>query len=207
MNRKFHSISRRIVKCHTFRCTARHSSSSEKLTHLDDEGRVRMVDVSDKVATKRTARAKATVELGESVYKVVESSMCSGKWKKGDILTVAEIAGVQAAKSTSNMIPLCHQVPLSHVSVSVEPRSPAFIDIQATASTTAATGVEMEALSAASVAALTVYDMCKAAGKGIVIRDIHLLEKTGGRSGNFRANLKPNDHPLSTSTEDKSKAS
>lgn len=157
------------------------------LTHLDEKGRARMVDVSDKPATKRTARATATVNLGVSTYDTVAASVQGeAAWKKGDIFTVAEIAGIQAAKSTFNVIPLCHPVPLSHVSVNLQLQPPACVTIDSVAVTTAPTGVEMEALTAASVAALTVYDMCKAAGKGIVISDVRLVEKTGGRSGGYR---------------------
>lgn len=146
-----------------------------------------MVDISEKPITRRTARAIATVELGENVYKKVAATVEDGKdWKKGDILTVAELAGIQAAKQTSTLIPLCHSIHLSHISVKARLCTPDKIKIEATAITASGTGVEMEALTAASVAALTVYDMCKAAGKGIVICGIRLEEKTGGQSGDFR---------------------
>lgn len=145
-----------------------------------------MVDISEKPVTKRTARASAIVELGDDIYDKVSATMEGDKeWKKGDILTVAELAGIQAAKQTSTIIPLCHSVQLSHVGVKANLCPPNRIEIKASAVTTSGTGVEMEAMTAASAAALTVYDMCKAAGKGIVIREIRLDLKTGGRSGDF----------------------
>ena len=150
-----------------------------KLTHFDDSGEARMVDVSGKGATQRTARAHAFVKMNADVLASLPSN------PKGDPLAVARIAGIQAAKRTADLIPLCHSLPLSHADVAtmVEPDG---IRIIATATTTAQTGVEMEALTAASVAALTIYDMTKALDKRIEIQDIWLLEKTGGKSGDFR---------------------
>lgn len=168
------------------------SSTVTSLTHLDNKGRARMVDISEKSVTKRTARATAIVELGDEIYNKVSATMEGDKeWKKGDILTVAELAGIQAAKQTSTIIPLCHSVQLSHVGVTANLCPPDRIEIKASAITASGTGVEMEAMTAASAAALTVYDMCKAAGKGIVIREIRLDMKTGGRSGDFNRESAP----------------
>jgi len=143
-----------------------------------------MVDVSDKAATKRTAKAHAFVAVRPEVLEQLPRN------PKGNPLEIARIAGVMGAKKTSELIPLCHPLPLSHadVDVTVEPDG---IRIVATASTTAETGVEMEALTAATVAALTIYDMLKALDKSIEIRDVHLLEKTGGKSGDYRRGTKP----------------
>lgn len=157
---------------------------SEKLslTHVDQDGRARMVDVGDKKATRRTARAQAVVCLGGRLVEMLKSGE---GWRKGNPLEAARIAGVMAAKRTSELIPLCHSVPLDLVDVRIS-----FADdklyIETLVHTRHVTGVEMEALSAASVAALTVYDMCKAVDKGIVIETIRLLEKTGGKSGDWR---------------------
>lgn len=155
-----------------------------KLSHYDDSGAARMVDVSEKSATKRTARAHAFVRLSEEVLRSLPDN------PKGDPLEVARIAGIQAAKRTSDLIPMCHPLPLTHAGVDLE-TTPAGIRIRATAATTGPTGVEMEALTAASVAALTVYDMCKALDKSIEITDVRLDEKTGGKSGDYRRNTKP----------------
>jgi cyclic pyranopterin monophosphate synthase len=150
-----------------------------ELSHFDDSGQPRMVDVSAKGVTKRTARAHAFVRMSAEVLASLPSN------PKGDPLVVARIAGIQAAKRTSELIPLCHLLPLSHadVAIMVEPDG---VRVIASAATTAQTGVEMEALTAASVAALTIYDMTKALDKRIEIQDIYLLEKTGGKSGDFR---------------------
>ncbi len=150
-----------------------------KLSHFDDSGQPRMVDVSSKGTTKRTARAHAFVHMSAEVLAALPSN------PKGDPLAVARVAGILAAKRTAELIPLCHSLPLSHadVAIMVEPDG---IRVIASASTTAQTGVEMEALTAVSVAALTIYDMTKALDKRIEIQDIYLLEKTGGKSGDFR---------------------
>jgi cyclic pyranopterin phosphate synthase len=151
----------------------------KKLSHYDRAGSPRMVDVSAKTETRRTARAHAFVRIAPAVLgKLPENP-------KGNPLEIARIAGIGAAKRTSELIPLCHPLMLSHadVDITVEPRG---VRIVSTASTTAQTGVEMEALTAASVAALTVYDMMKALDKSIEIQDLYLLEKTGGKSGDFR---------------------
>lgn len=153
--------------------------SKLKLSHYDAAGSPRMVDVSGKQASKRTARAHAFVAVRPEVLAQLPSN------PKGSPFEIARIAGIMAAKKTSELIPLCHPLPLSHADVEAIPE-PDGIRIVATASTTAETGVEMEALTAATVAALTVYDMLKALDKSIEIRDIYLLEKTGGKSGDYR---------------------
>lgn len=137
-----------------------------------------MVDVSSKTASRREAEASALVELSAEVLAAIPSN------PKGNPLEVARFAGIQAAKRTSELIPLCHPLPLSYVDVSATITSHG-VEIRATAATTGPTGVEMEALTAASVAALTIYDMCKALDKGIVIRNIQLERKSGGKSGDF----------------------
>ena len=150
-----------------------------QLSHFDSAGQPRMVDVTEKSETRRTARAHAFVSMNPQVIAALENN------PKGDPLVVARIAGVMAAKRTSDLIPFCHPLALTHAAVdlTVEPRG---IRVIASVATTAPTGVEMEALTAASVAALTVYDMTKALDKSIEITEIHLLEKTGGKSGDFR---------------------
>jgi cyclic pyranopterin phosphate synthase len=150
-----------------------------KLSHYDAAGQARMVDVSAKQATKRTATASAFVELSAAVLAALPAN------PKGNPLEVARIAGIQAAKRTSELIPMCHPLPLSHVEVEVDVVAEG-VRIQATAATTGQTGVEMEALTAATIAALTVYDMTKALDKSIVIRSIQLDRKTGGKSGDYK---------------------
>ena len=152
-----------------------------RLTHADEAGRVRMVDVSDKPATKRVAVARGFVRVNETALSLVTS----GAVAKGDPLQTARIAGIMAAKRTPDLIPLCHSVALSAVQVTVEVVADG-IAIEATATTTGPTGVEMEALTAVSVAALTVYDMLKAADRGMTIEQVALVEKSGGRSGHWR---------------------
>src|SRR3982751_3523615 len=152
---------------------------SEKLTHYNDAGQVSMVNVGSKDITERTATARAFVAMSANVLAALPSN------PKGDPLEVARIAGIMAAKRTSDLIPLCHQLPLSHVAIQFKVRTEG-IEVLATAATVARTGVEMEAMTAASVAALTIYDMTKALDKGIEIRSVHLLEKTGGKSGTYR---------------------
>jgi cyclic pyranopterin phosphate synthase len=151
----------------------------KKLSHYDTAGAARMVDVSAKSSTKRTARAHAFVRIRPSVLRQLPHN------PKGNPLEIARIAGISAAKKTSELIPLCHPLALTHadVEVTVQARG---VRVIATASTTAQTGVEMEALTAAAVAALTVYDMTKALDKSIEIQDVYLLEKTGGKSGDYR---------------------
>lgn len=151
----------------------------KKLSHYDSAGRARMVDVSGKKVTKREAVASAFVALSKDVLRALPEN------PKGDPLEVARIAGILAAKRTSELIPMCHPVPLAHVDVDLTVCENG-VAIHATATTASVTGVEMEALTAASVAALTVYDMCKALDKGIEIREVRLERKSGGKSGNYR---------------------
>lgn len=149
-----------------------------KLSHFDDAGQARMVDVSGKAATRREAVARAFVALTDEVLAALPEN------PKGNPLEVARFAGIQAAKKTAELIPMCHPLPLSFVDVRAEVVAGG-VEIEATAATTAGTGVEMEALTAASVAALTVYDMCKALDKGIRIERVELVRKSGGKSGGF----------------------
>ena len=151
----------------------------KRLSHYDSAGRATMVDVSAKTETRRTARAHAFVKMRSAVLRQL------GDNPKGDPLEVARLAGIMAAKRTSELIPMCHPIGLAHSDVEASIVRGG-IRILATATTTAPTGVEMEALTAATVAALTVYDMTKALDKGIEIQDVYLLEKTGGRSGDWR---------------------
>lgn len=159
-------------------------------SHLDDSGNARMVDVSGKEATKRRAVARATVLTTSAVA----AAIADGSMKKGDVLGVARVAGIQAAKRTSDLVPLCHPLPITSVSVDLsvepapagQPAGTAAIRIEVAVETVGQTGVEMEALTAASVAALTVYDMCKSADKSMTITDVALWEKSGGRSGDYR---------------------
>jgi cyclic pyranopterin phosphate synthase len=151
-----------------------------KLTHIDAEGRARMVDVSDKAATAREAVAEGFISMAAETLALA----ISGQAKKGDVRAVAEIAGIMAAKRTSDLIPLCHPLALSKVEVSVEPAEGG-MKVQARVKTTGPTGVEMEALTAVSVACLTLYDMLKAADKAMTIETVRLVSKTGGKSGDF----------------------
>jgi cyclic pyranopterin phosphate synthase len=152
---------------------------SEKLSHYDEVGRAHMVDVSAKAATRREAVAEAFVELNEKVVNALPEN------PKGNPLEVARFAGIQAAKQTAALIPMCHPLPLSFVDVEATVVAGG-VQIRATAATTAGTGVEMEAMVAASIAALTVYDMTKALDKGIRIREVALVSKSGGKSGEWR---------------------
>jgi len=151
----------------------------KKLSHFDSAGSPRMVDVSSKPETRRTARAQAFVRISPDVLAKLPRN------PKGNPLEIARIAGIAAAKKTSELIPLCHPLMLSHADVEVRVEKEG-VRITAAAATTGPTGVEMEALTAAAVAALTVYDMTKALDKSISIEDLYLLEKTGGKSGDFR---------------------
>lgn len=155
-----------------------------KLTHLDENGNAVMVDVSDKGETERSATARGSVEMRPETMALIES----GGVKKGDVLSIARLAGIMGAKRTPDLIPLCH--PLNLTSVRVEltcDRARNAVDIVATCKLTGRTGVEMEALSAVSIAALTVYDMCKAVDRGMRIGDIRLTRKAGGKSGLYEA--------------------
>jgi cyclic pyranopterin phosphate synthase len=153
-----------------------------RLSHVDARGRVRMVDVSEKPVTAREAVARGRVMMSRDALRLVRS----GAIRKGDPLQTARLAGIMAAKRTAGLIPLCHPLPLSHVDVELRERPDGY-EIEARARTTAQTGVEMEALTAVAVAALTVYDMVKAVDKAMVIGEIRLVEKRGGRSGEYRA--------------------
>ncbi|MGQ3027552.1 MAG: cyclic pyranopterin monophosphate synthase MoaC [Ferrovibrionaceae bacterium] len=157
-------------------------SDERRLTHFDDAGRAAMVDVSAKPATTRTAEARARVLMQPETLKLIEN----GTAAKGDVLGVARLAGIMAAKRTADLIPLCHPLAIAKVAVDLEPnRADSAVDIVATVKLTGQTGVEMEALTAASVAALTVYDMVKAVDRGMRITDIRVTRKAGGKSGDF----------------------
>jgi cyclic pyranopterin phosphate synthase len=153
-------------------------SAPPRLSHYDDSGQAGMVDVSGKQATRRTATASAFVELSRAVIKALPQN------PKGNPLEVARFAGIQAAKRTSELIPMCHPLPLTHADVQAVIEGNG-VSITATVATVGVTGVEMEALTAASVAALTIYDMTKALDKAIVIRNVQLESKTGGKSGDY----------------------
>jgi cyclic pyranopterin phosphate synthase len=154
-----------------------------KLSHVDTDGDAHMVDVTGKAETERYAKAKARVLMSADLLKQLQENTL----KKGDALSVARIAGIMAAKKTSDLIPLCHTLPLTHVAVDVKiVEDPPSVEITSEARTHYKTGVEMEALTAASVAALTIYDMGKAVDKGMVIEGIHLVEKSGGKSGTWK---------------------
>jgi cyclic pyranopterin monophosphate synthase len=155
-----------------------------EFTHFNEEGRAKMVDVSDKPETVRTALAQSSIRLNKEIYeKITNQTM-----KKGDVLAVAQVAAVMACKKTWDIIPMCHPIPLTGIDLSFswEPKEEDYIlHIYSTVKTKGNTGVEMEALTAASVCALTVYDMCKAVDKGMVIGPTYLVEKTGGKNGDF----------------------
>jgi cyclic pyranopterin phosphate synthase len=157
---------------------------SRKLTHFDDSGNAHMVDVGAKGETERVAVARASVTMQAATLKLIAAK----KAAKGDVLAVAQLAGIMAAKRTPELIPLCHPLSLSSVDVklSLDKKRNA-VDIEATCKLKGRTGVEMEALTAASVAALTVYDMCKSVDRGMVISEVKLLHKSGGKSGTFNA--------------------
>jgi cyclic pyranopterin phosphate synthase len=153
------------------------------LTHLDDQGAARMVDIGDKAVTARVAVARAVVTMQPHTFTLLQQ----GAHKKGDVLAVARIAGIQAAKKCADLIPLCHPLMLTSVEVNFDLAPEAHrVDIEATCKVTGKTGVEMEALTAASVAALTIYDMCKAVDRGMEIHGITVLRKEGGKSGAWR---------------------
>lgn len=153
------------------------------LTHLDAQGRATMVDVTEKLPTTREAVAEARVRMLPATLQLI----VAGGHPKGDVFAVARIAGIQAAKKTSELIPLCHPLMLTSVKVELEAWGEDGVRIQARCKLAGQTGVEMEALTAASVAALTIYDMCKAVDRGMLIESVRLLEKSGGASGDFRA--------------------
>lgn len=158
------------------------------LTHIDGRGKARMVDVTAKDVTERVAVAKGRVLMKKETLDLV----LANEMKKGDVLGVARVAGIMAAKRTGELIPLCHPLNVTSVEVEFEPvMDPPGVDITATAKVASKTGVEMEALTAASVAALTVYDMCKAVDKGMALTDIRLVKKTGGKSGDYTREGEP----------------
>jgi cyclic pyranopterin phosphate synthase len=153
-----------------------------KLSHVDTQGRARMVNVSNKAITVREAVASGTVRMKTEVLRLI----VTGQMPKGDVLAVARVAGIMAAKKTPDLIPLCHPLPITSVSIEFTPyQDQGTINIEARVKVEGKTGVEMEALTAVSVAALTIYDMCKAVDKSIAISDICLLKKTGGKSGTY----------------------
>ena len=155
-----------------------------KLTHFDNAGQAHMVDVGDKAHTHRIAIASGKITMLPDTFKMVQK----GSHKKGDVLGIARIAGIQASKKTSDLIPLCHPIALTHVSLQFDlNEKTSSIHCQVRAETTGPTGVEMEALTAVQVALLTIYDMCKAVDRGMVMGDIKLLEKSGGKSGEWKA--------------------
>jgi cyclic pyranopterin phosphate synthase len=151
-----------------------------QFSHIDDEGRVRMVDTSDKVTTTRHAVASARVLMAPETVRAIREH----KTPKGDPLETARVAGIMAAKRTADLIPLCHPLPLTHVDVQARIEEDG-VYLESSVSTNAQTGVEMEALTAVAIAALTIYDMCKAIDKGITISDMRLESKTGGKSGDY----------------------
>ncbi|MCZ8279618.1 MAG: cyclic pyranopterin monophosphate synthase MoaC [Acetobacteraceae bacterium] len=155
--------------------------TAPRLTHFDAAGRAAMVDVSPKAETARTATARGRIVMAPATLALIKE----GRAGKGDVLGVARLAGIMAAKRTSDLIPLCHPLMISKVSVDLEPEGDDAIVIEATVSLTGKTGVEMEALTAVSIAALTVYDMVKATDRGMRIEDIRLVHKAGGKSGEF----------------------
>jgi cyclic pyranopterin monophosphate synthase len=154
---------------------------ADQLTHFDDQGASRMVDVGDKPVTARMARASARVRMAEATLQLVQS----GTAKKGNVLEVARLAGIMAAKRTDELIPLCHSLPLDAVEIAFDFPDSQTVAISATVRVTARTGVEMEAMVAASIAAITIYDMCKGVDRAMQIEQVRLEEKSGGRSGHF----------------------
>lgn len=158
------------------------TDSLSRSNHFDDQGAARMVDVGEKSITSRVATAQGFVRMQASTLQTI----ASGQSRKGDVLQIARIAGIQGAKQTSQWIPLCHPLPLDAVEVGFQMIEPDRLQIQASVKVTARTGVEMEALTAVSAAALTVYDMCKSIDRSMTIESIELLSKSGGRSGDYR---------------------
>jgi len=154
-----------------------------KLTHTDNEGKAKMVDVSEKGTTKRIAKSHCKVLLSKEALEAIKQN----KIQKGDVLAVARVAGIMAAKKTSELIPLCHNIPIDSIDIDFVIDEKQFvIEILAKAITTGKTGIEMESLTAAAIAALTIYDMCKAIDKSMMITDVELIYKSGGKSGIYR---------------------
>ena len=155
-----------------------------ELTHFNEQGRAKMVDVTDKAITHRTAVAAGEIHMALETLEKIKA----GTMKKGDVLAVAQVAGIQAAKHNWELIPMCHSLPLTGIDITFAlSDEPCMVEIRAAVTCTGVTGVEMEALTAVSVAALTIYDMCKAVQKDMRIENIRLLEKSGGKSGDYRA--------------------
>lgn len=152
-----------------------------ELTHLNERGEAAMVDISNKPSTHRIAEAYAAVKMKASTLELI----LSGEVPKGDVLACARIAGIMAAKRTSDLIPLCHPIKMTHINVDIKPKLPDVLEITTRTSCEGSTGVEIEALCAASIAALTIYDMCKAVDRGMEIINVHLLKKSGGQSGDY----------------------
>ncbi|MFD0697570.1 cyclic pyranopterin monophosphate synthase MoaC [Paenibacillus sp. GCM10027628] len=157
-------------------------NDSPQLTHFNEQGRARMVDISEKTETKRTATARSILIMNNETLDLIKQ----GKMKKGDVLAVAQVAGIMAAKKTSDWIPMCHPIALTGIDIQFSDNGINELYIEATVRTTGLTGVEMEALTAVSAAALTVYDMCKAVQKDMVISSTMLMTKTGGKNGDFQ---------------------
>ena len=155
-----------------------------ELTHIDEKGHVRMVDVGEKAISAREAKAQAIVKMNPETLTLI----CEGKMTKGDVFSCARIAGIMASKKTHELIPMCHNLPIDSVELDIKPMGNDRVYITAVARCNYKTGIEMEALTAATVAALTIYDMCKAVDKKMEISEIFLLEKTGGKSGHFLRN-------------------
>lgn len=153
-----------------------------ELTHFNNEGRAKMVDVSDKKETKRTAIARGSLKMKPETLQLINQR----KIDKGDVLGVAQVAGIMAAKKTADLIPMCHPIPVTGIDLSFKEKGEETIIVEATVKTTNVTGVEMEALTAVSIALLTIYDMCKAVDKEMVLGEIYLVTKTGGKSGDFQ---------------------
>lgn len=157
----------------------------DSFTHFNEQGRAKMVDISDKEQTVRTAVAKSSIQVNKAIYEGIQQ----GTMKKGDVLAVAQVAGIMAAKNTSQWIPMCHPLSLSGVDIHFEwnvDHDLYTLAIEVTVKTKGSTGVEMEALTSVSATALTIYDMCKAVDKGMMIGETYLLEKTGGKNGDFK---------------------
>lgn len=152
-----------------------------ELTHFNNEGRARMVDVSDKYITKRVAIARGTIKMQPETLQLIRE----GKIGKGDVLAVAQVAGIMAAKKTADLIPMCHSIPLTSVNISFSELRDDTIVVESTVKTTNVTGVEMEALTAVSIAMLTIYDMCKAVDKEMVLEETYLMAKSGGKNGDY----------------------
>lgn len=152
-----------------------------ELTHFNNEGRARMVDVSEKYITKRVAIARGTIRMQPETLQLIRE----GKIGKGDVLAVAQVAGIMAAKKTADLIPMCHSIPLTSVNISFSELRDDTIVVESTVKTTNVTGVEMEALTAVSIAMLTIYDMCKAVDKEMVLEETYLTAKSGGKSGDY----------------------